>query len=316
MAKSKSQKKQSKQQKQQGGEGAADHALKVYGGVNEQRAVSDIDNTIATNGQGVASVGAPVADAPSMKGGFWPFTSDANAVVVAEKKPLMVNGENGMVNGENGMALKTDPLVGGKQSKQQLQKTIMKQLKQLKQQGGSLGFSEYSSSPQPVVEGNTDMPIVPDAAVPSGQQGGQGQQKFDLLKGFTKAGDKLSKQQLQSLNQQLDKVQKQQQQGGVGLNEIVVPLVLLYASQKYAEGKTVKKGGIGLNEVAAPLVLLYASQKYAEGKTVKKGGVGLNEVVVPLVLLYSSQKYAQGKTAKKTVKPMSKAMRSSRRFTK
>jgi hypothetical protein len=307
MAKSKSQKKQSKQQKQQGGDGAADHALKVYGGVNEQRAVSDIDNTIATNGQGVAPVGAPAPDAPAMKGGFWPFTSP-------KVNPL--NGENGLVNGENGMALKTDPLVGGKQSKQQLQKTIMKQLKQLKQQGGSLGFSEYSSSPQPVVEGNTDMPIVPDAAVPSGQQGGQGQQKFDLLKGFTKAGDKLSKQQLQSLNQQLDKLQKQQQQGGVGLNEIVVPLVLLYASQKYAEGKTVKKGGIGLNEVAAPLVLLYASQKYAEGKTIKKGGVGLNEVVVPLVLLYSSQKYAQGKTAKKTVKPMSKAMRSSRRFTK
>ena len=306
MAKSKSQKKQSKQQKQQGGEGAADHALKVYGGVNEQHAVSDVDNTIVMKGA-APSGQMPAPGAPAMNGGKGIMDLFGLGAQAAEKKEemvngqgAMVNGQGAMVNGQGAMVNEQGPMangqgatVGGKQSKQQLQKTIMKQLKQLKQQGGRLGFSDYASAPQPISEGieqtttgasgSPDIQIVPPLQVGGGEQ----PKTIDLMKGIMKAGDKLSKQQLQSLNQQLDKLQKQQQQGGVGLNEIVVPLVLLYASQKYSQGKTVKKGG-----------------------------VGLNEVVVPLVLLYSSQKYAQGKTTKKNVKHMSKPMRRSLSVTK
>jgi hypothetical protein len=177
MAKSKSQKKQSKQR---GGDGAADHALKVYGGVNAQHAVSNIDNTIATNGQGVASAGMPAA--PAMTGGFWPFGADEQQS--SQMGPFVGNNKNKLMDG----------VVGGKQSKQQLQKTIMKQLKQLKQQGGSLGFSEYSSATQPVSEGmehatsgstgSSDIPIVPP--VP-GQVGGEEQSNpIDLMKGIMK----------------------------------------------------------------------------------------------------------------------------------
>jgi len=252
MAKSKSQK---KQQKQQGGEGAADNALRVFGDINSQRAVSDKNNTIDMKGPAQAA-----GQVPTMKGG--------NGIL--DIGNLFGSAEND-----------STPVVGGKQSKKQLQNTIKKQLKQLKQGGASLSFSEYSSAPQPVVgnEGMTGPPLPPPEGgqgpplpppeggqgpplpPPEGGQGpppppgppgqgppppkmgGQGKTKIDnILTAFTKAGGKMSKQQLQQLNQQLDKLQKQQQQqGGVGLNEIVVPLVLLYASQKYAQGKTAKK---------------------------------------------------------------------------
>jgi hypothetical protein len=72
------------------------------------------------------------------------------------------------------------PVVGGKQSKKQLQKTIKKQLKQLKQGGASLSFSEYSSAPQPVVgnEGMTGPPLPPpeggQVPPPPPPEGGQG----------------------------------------------------------------------------------------------------------------------------------------------
>jgi hypothetical protein len=200
MAKSKSQKKQSKQQEQSGGDGAADHALKVFGNMNDQHAVSSIDNTIV------------------MKGGELDFLQEKK-----QDSPEVA------------------PVSGGKQSKKQLKNTIKKQLKQLKQQGGeSLKFSEYSSATQSdSTPSTTDARVAVHANGDGNQTGGDGKQ-LNLQKGFLKAGDKMSKQQLQQLNQQLDKLQ-QQQQGGVGLNEIVVPLILLYASQGYGQGKTAKK---------------------------------------------------------------------------
>ena len=201
MAKSKSQKKQSKQQQQSGGDGAADHAIKVFGNMNDQHAASSINNTIA------------------MKGGD---------MDIFEK--------------EKQDSTKQVPVSGGKQSKKQLKNTIKKQLKQLKQQGGeSLKFSEYSSATQPdSTQSTTEAKVAVHATGDGNQTGGDGKQ-LNLQKGFLKAGDKMSKQQLQQLNQQLDKLQQQQQQGGVGLNEIVVPLILLYASQGYGQGKTAKK---------------------------------------------------------------------------
>ena len=220
MAKGKSQKKQSKQQ---GGDGAADHAIEVYGDTNSQHAVSSNNNTIAMNDGTITS----------MKGGK------------GKNEEEIVGGSNGDVVEEPSLLERLNPFAstiettsGGKQSKQQLQKQIMKQLKQLKQQGGSpLSFSEFSSSPQLAQEASAKVTVNASG----NQSGGSDGKQLDLQKGFLKAGSKLSKQQLQSLNQQLDKLQKQQQQGGVGLNEIVVPLILLYASQKYAEGKTTKK---------------------------------------------------------------------------
>ena len=201
MAKSKSQKKQSKQQQQSGGDGAADHAIKVFGNMNDQHAVSSIDNTIV------------------MKGG--------ELDVLQEKK--QDSSEVAQVS-------------GGKQSKKQLKNTIKKQLKQLKQQGGeSLKFSEYSSATQSdSTLPTTEAKVAVHATEDGNQSGGDDGKQLNLQKGFLKASDKMSKQQLQQLNQQLDKLQ-QQQQGGVGLNEIVVPLILLYASQKYSKGKTAKK---------------------------------------------------------------------------
>ena len=252
MAKSKSQK---KQQKQQGGEGAADNALRVFGDINSQHAVSDKNNTIAMKGP--AQVAGQV---PTMKGG-----KSFLGVLGLEEDPEKKESVDSIA-----------PLVGGKQSKKQLQKTIKKQLKQLKKGGASLSFSEYSSAPQPAA-GNEGMtgplpppppeggqgppppppnggqgpppPPGPPGAQgpppppPPSQMGGQGKTAATdvVTRLFMKAGNKMSKQELIELNQQLNKIQKQQQQGGVGLSEIVVPLVLLYASQKYAQGKTAKK---------------------------------------------------------------------------
>jgi hypothetical protein len=54
---------QQNQQQQHGGEGAADWALKAYGGPNQQQAVSATDNTIAVN------TPAPCGAAAPMKGG-------------------------------------------------------------------------------------------------------------------------------------------------------------------------------------------------------------------------------------------------------
>jgi hypothetical protein len=167
MAKSKSQKKQSKQQQQSGGDGAADHALKVFGNMNDQHAVSSIDNTIA------------------MKGGELDFLQEKK-----QDSPEVA------------------PVSGGKQSKKQLKNTIKKHLKQLKQQGGeSLSFSEYSSIAQPVAApSTTDAKVAVHATGDGNQTGGDGKQ-LNLQIGFLKAGDKMSKQQLQELNQQLDKLQ-------------------------------------------------------------------------------------------------------------
>jgi hypothetical protein len=63
-----------------------------------------------------------------------------------------------------------------------------------------------------------------------------------LAAGFKQSGGRLSKQQLSLFSQQLEKLQ-QKQQGGVGLNEIIVPLILLYATQRYSQGKTFKSKG-------------------------------------------------------------------------
>ena len=234
MARSKSQKQQQQQQQQNGG-GATEYGAATYGGPGQQQADPKFGNTIATNAQA----------APAMMGG---------------KSQL---------------------------SKQQLQKSILKQLQQLKQSGGSsLAFSDYSASaagpastvgassaseqfslselpsalsgamsgagsssqqlPQSV-SANTNVPLkVETGAAPSVPKvGGSGPDMFSLDKlasGFKQSGGKLSKQQLTLFSQQLDKLQ-QKQQGGVGLNEIIVPLILLYATQRYSQGKTFKSRG-------------------------------------------------------------------------
>jgi hypothetical protein len=192
MAKKQSQKRQQKQQQQQqqqqqGGAGAAEHALQVYGNMNDQRAASPNDNTIA------------MRPASGMQGGS----------------------------------------LDGKKSKQQLQNIIKKQLQQLqqqqKQQGGGLAFSDYAASPAAPAAAPADT----KASIPV-QKGGQ---DIDAVKMFSKVGGKMSKQQLQQLAQQLQQQQQQQQQGqqgGVGLTEVLAPLILLYTSQKYGKGKTAK----------------------------------------------------------------------------
>ena len=226
MARSKSQK---QQQQQQNGGGATEYGAATYGGPDQQHADPKFGNSIAANAQA----------APAMMGG---------------KSQL---------------------------SKQQLQKSILKQLQQLKQSGGSsLAFSDYSASAagpaSPVgasgapesfslselpsalsgsvpptqqltqsVAANTNVPLKVDT-VPSGPKvGGSEPDLFSLDKlasGFKQSGGKLSKQQLTLFSQQLDKLQ-QKQQGGVGLNEIIVPLILLYATQRYSQGKTFKSRG-------------------------------------------------------------------------
>jgi hypothetical protein len=141
------------------------------------------------------------------------------------------------------------PVVGGKQSKQQLQKTIKKQLKQLKQQGGAsaLSFSEYSAVPQNAVvpDANASTGAATESFARATMRGGQDGENApaavgDLMKGFMKAGSKLSKDELANFSSELSKLQQQKQQGGVGMNEIIVPLILLYASQKYSQGKTAR----------------------------------------------------------------------------
>jgi hypothetical protein len=227
MAKRQSQRKQSKQQ---GGMGTSDQALKVFGGMGQQRAESDVSNKIATNGgQNPVAVpaapGAPPA-APTMNGG------------------KIFEG----LFGESPKKEEQAPVVGGKQSKQQLQKTIKKQLKQLKQQGGAsaLSFSEYSAVPQNAVvpDANASAGAATEsfarATMRGGQDGVDVPATGDLMKGFMKAGSKLSKDELANFSSQLTKLQQQKQQGGVGMNEIIVPLILLYASQKYSQGKTAR----------------------------------------------------------------------------
>jgi len=214
MAKSKSLKQQQQQQQQQqqsGGEGAAENAIKIFGGVNDQRASGPNNNAIAMNAPGTAASGS------SMKGGEFQTSS----------LQTLFRG------------------IGGNLSKQQLRTTIKKQLKQIKHQtGGQLQFSELNSSGSvvPQVAGSQQETMI------TLMKGGNGPEQAlfsNVEKAFAQKGGKLSKQQLQSFSQQLDKLQKQQQQqqqqGGVGLNEIMVPLILLYASQKYAQGKNTKK---------------------------------------------------------------------------
>jgi hypothetical protein len=284
MEKRRSQKQQQQRQRQSGGTGTAEHALSVYGGINDQRAAGPNTNVIAMRAPG----------ASPMQGG-----SSQNY---------------------------------SKKSKKQLQKSVKHQLQQLKQSGGSLGFSDYSSSvpakpvdtfvssgspntglglglAPPAVgagssepmsmkvggkkgkkskKGQTSQPSQTSQSSQSSQPSqsshsdvvGQvaaalagaatianeargfftsadpnadpnsdndaqtgGQTPLDL---FNKVGGKLSKQQLQDFSQQLDKLQQQQhqqqqqQQGGVGLNEVIAPLLLMYANQRYAQGKTAK----------------------------------------------------------------------------
>jgi hypothetical protein len=181
-----------RRQQQSGGAGGADHALKIYGDMNQQQPVSNIDNTIAMSG---SSGSAHVSSMP------------------------------------------TPSMAGGKKSKRKLQDEIKNQLQQLQQQGGaSLSFSDYSSQPA-----SASVAKVAVNTSGTGNQTGGNAMSLNLQKGIAKVGGKMSNHDLQSLNQQLTKLQQQQQQGGVGLSEIVVPLVLLYASQRYARGKTVKK---------------------------------------------------------------------------
>jgi hypothetical protein len=240
MAKSKSQKQQQQQQQQQQqvGGGATEYGAATYGGPGQQHADPKFGNSISANAQ-----------APTMMGGKSQLT------------------------------------------KQQLQQSITKQLRQLKQSGGSsLAFSDYSASAAgpasqvgatsasesfslsslsgalsgqasgsaapavpPSVAANINVPLKVETGAPAvgagpsagPKVGGSGPEMFSLDKlasGFKQSGGKLSKQQLSLFSQQLDKLQ-QNQQGGVGLNEIIVPLILLYATQRYSQGKTFKAKG-------------------------------------------------------------------------
>lgn len=248
MAKNNSQKKRSRrQQQQQGGEGGPTNALTVFGNMNEQKAAPGGGNLIQMNGQSQSQ--APNMNGGQSDGGFLKglFSNSqaptASSEIPAPSVPTGSNTSN-TSTGSTGSTTSTahygvgQSKSGGRNpSKQQLQKNILKQLKQLKQQGGKMGFAEYQlksggfGAPAALQQLQSQSPPT---------TGGEGQGP-DLLKGFMKAGGKLSKQELHSLNQQLNQLQQQQQQGGVGLNEIVVPLILLYASQRYALGKTMKK---------------------------------------------------------------------------
>lgn len=223
MAKRQSQKKLFKK----GGANSSDQALKVFGGIGQQVPESEVSNKIATNGGQSAMAPAPPvmpgsADAPAMNGGRF------------------LEGLFGESSKKEDQAL----VVGGKQSKQQLQKTIKKQLKMIKQQGGSsaLSFSEYSPVSQNAVvpDATATTESFARATMRGGQDGVDAPAVGDLMKGFMKAGSKLSKEELENFSSQLNKLQQQKQQGGVGLNEIIVPLILLYASQKYSQGKTAR----------------------------------------------------------------------------
>jgi hypothetical protein len=233
MAKNNSQKKRSRrqQQQQQGGQGGPTNALTVFGNMNEQKAASGNGNLIQMNGQ---------SQSPNMNGGSFlgnlfgqgdntqsqasPLNNQSPTSPPNNQSPTIPSAANNVAVTKSG---------GSKQSKQQLQKNILKQLKQLNQQGGNLNPISNQQLP------NAQLPALFSN---KNQMGGDPlQSQGNLLKGFMKAGGKLSKQDLLSLNQQLNQLQQQQQQGGVGLNEIVVPLILLYASQRYAQGKTMKK---------------------------------------------------------------------------
>jgi hypothetical protein len=217
-----------KSKKQTGGNGAADYAKSVYGDMNDQRAESDVSNKIA------------------MKGGDVVELSTTDSI----SQPDVISRENmSTTNTWTDFFKSTN---GGRISKEQLQKTIKKQLKQLKQKGGSSQtFSKYSSdSGQPHSQVSEGLPnktavveVHTNQQTDNSNKGGEGNismDKLDLAKGFNKVGGKLSKNQLNELSQQLGKLQHQQQ-GGVGVNEIIVPLLLLYASHKYSNSKTSKQ---------------------------------------------------------------------------
>ena len=221
MAKRQSQRKLFKQ----GGANSSDQALKVFGGIGQQGPESAVSNKIATiGGQPATAPAPPVMPAPPAA-------------------PAMNGGR--FLEGLFGQSSKKEdhaPVVGGKQSKQQLQKTIKKQMKMIKQQGGAsaLSFSEYSPVSQNAVVPDATTESFARATMRGGQDGVDVPAAGDLMKGFMKAGSKLSKEELEKFSSQLSKLQQQKQQGGVGLNEIIVPLILLYASQKYSQGKTAR----------------------------------------------------------------------------
>jgi hypothetical protein len=260
MAKNKSIRKQ-KDNLFMGGAGAAEHAIQVYGGINEQHPVSQIDNTIQTR---------------SLTGhsGGWPWDPASPPTESSPSKQPVVTQSFDL------------PPSGGNLTKEKLQQLINKTLKNLKkQQGGSVviplqpGFTDGNTwvdvndannvvsnsisnsqlsmsnavakvggsqlSPMTLASESTSLPQIAQSDMQKHNvqvsiKGGQINFK-QLEKRFKQVGGKLQKKDLEKLQQQLQKLE-QQQQGGIGLEELVVPAILLVANQKYGKkSETAKK---------------------------------------------------------------------------
>jgi hypothetical protein len=290
MGKNKSQKKQ--KQLFIGGDGGADHAIKVYGNMNQQHAVSANDNTIAV---------APVMG--SMVGGADVLSQNAPVGKFGQVDPQQneASPESASVLDKIANIFSTDEkktVSGGKFTKKDLQKLINSQLKNIKKHGGSgnmpltFGYVDNNtaqianslnnvsagasvSGSQPVVanvqvattaeglhalkQGGGLIALSPmelssgPAAVSGsvaeglnvvGKHGGNPLPNVvgltQLAKVFPKVGGKLQKEELVNLHAQLEKLE-QNQQGGVGLEELIVPAILLYATHRYGKGATSKK---------------------------------------------------------------------------
>jgi hypothetical protein len=283
MGKNKSQKKQ--KQLFMGGDGGADHALKVYGNMNQQHSVSANDNTIAV---------APVMG--SMVGGELPQPPPVGQFGQVDSPP--VAEDKGLFSTISNMFSTDQKKNGGKFTKKDLQKLINKQLKNIKKHGGSgnmpltFGYVDNNtaqtanslhnvsagasvSGSQPVVanvqvattaEGLNalkhggglialspmELSSGPSAVSGSvaeglnvvGKHGGNPLNSVvgltQLAKSFPKVGGKLQKEELVNLHAQLEKLE-QNQQGGVGLEELIVPAILLYATHRYGKGAPSKK---------------------------------------------------------------------------
>ena len=302
MGKNKSQKKQ--KQLFMGGAGGADHAIKVYGNMNQQHAVSANDNTIAV---------APVMSMTSGGAFDLPLVNtnrdgqDGQTISSSEteNKGVFSRITKGLSNGISNMFSAGPTKTGGKFTKKDLQKLINKQLKNIKKHGGSgnmpltFGYVDNNTSQnanslnnvsagasvsgsQPVVanvqvattaeglnalkrggglialspmelsSGPATLPKMNEVMSGSvsegenimGKHGGTLMNSVvsldKLATSFRVAGGKLQKEELLNLHAQLEKLEKNQQ-GGVGLEELIVPAILLYATHRYGKGATSKK---------------------------------------------------------------------------
>jgi hypothetical protein len=243
MARSKSQKQQQQQQpqqeQQQTGGGATEYGAATYGEPSQQHADPQFGNVIATKSQPAAAGGKSQLSKQQLQqtilkqlkqlkqsGGSSLAFSDYSASAAAPAGPASQVGASGA---PESFSLSSLPSLSSAMS------------------GSESGPAMPPVPPSVAANINVPLKVVDSGAdVSAGPKvGGTGHDMFSLDKlaaGFKQSGGRLSKQQLGIFSQQLDKLQ-QKQQGGVGLNEIIVPLILLYATQRYSQGKTFKSKG-------------------------------------------------------------------------